>query len=211
MKDDDTEVQRRSLLQMAAGAALTSAGAANAATPAATAAATAATPAPDAAKGAATPRVLPPTGKAGDFDFLIGQWKINNRRLKTPGSNDWDVFEGEATCWSILGGVASIEELRIPARNFSGMGLRLLDVERRVWADFWVNSRSGVLVPPPTEGVFENGAGRFVSEDTEGSPPMQVLGLWDGITANACRWTQSLSYDGGKTWQGQWFMTWTRA
>ena len=144
-------------------------------------------------------------GKAGDFDLLIGHWKINNRRLKTPGSKDWDLFEGEASCWSILGGEASIEELRIPARNFSGMGLRLLDLdlERRVWADFWVNSRSGVLVPPPTKGVFETGAGRFVTEDPQGSPPLQVLGLWDGITSNACRWTQSLFYDGGKTWQGR--------
>lgn len=46
-------------------------------------------------------------------------------------------------------GIGSVEELRIPARNFSGMGLRLLDVERRLWADHWVNARSGVLTPPP--------------------------------------------------------------
>ncbi len=66
-------------------------------------------------------------GQPGEFDFLIGDWKIKNRRLKGP--NQWDEFEGESTCWSVLNGVGSIEELRIPARNFFGMGLRLLDRE----------------------------------------------------------------------------------
>jgi hypothetical protein len=28
-----------------------------------------------------------------------------------------------------------VEELRIPVRNFNGMGLRLLDVKKRVWVD----------------------------------------------------------------------------
>ena len=82
-----TEIQRRSLLQSAAGLALGQI-------------------ASDAA-AAAAPNQPPPPGKPGDFDFLSGNWKINHRRLKTPGTDDWDVFTGEATCWSILGGVGS--------------------------------------------------------------------------------------------------------
>lgn len=152
-----------------------------------------------------------PYGKPGDFDFLAGEWKILNRRLKTLGSDDWDVFEGEATCWTILGGVGSVEELCIPARNFSGMGLRLLDVEKRLWSDFWVNAKSGVLTTPGTTGVFVDGAGTFVADDMDGDKPMKVRGVWDRITPKSCRWHQALSYDDGKTWQGQWFMDWTRA
>jgi hypothetical protein len=34
----------------------------------------------------------------------------------------FDEFESEATAFSILGGLASVEELRMPARSFSGMG-----------------------------------------------------------------------------------------
>ena len=116
------------------------------------------------AASGATLSTEPTPGKAGDFDFLAGSWKISHRRLKTPGSKDWDVFQGEATCWTILGGVGSVEELRIPARNFSGLGLRLLDVEKRIWSDFWVNARSGVLTTPGTTGSFEKGVGTFVSE-----------------------------------------------
>jgi hypothetical protein len=149
-------------------------------------------------------------GKPGDFDFLAGEWKIQHRRLKTMGSDDWDVFEGEATCWTILGGVGSVEELRIPARNFSGMGLRLLDVEKRLWSDFWVNAKSGVLITPGTTGVFVDGAGTFVADDMDGDKPIKVRGVWDRITPTSCRWHQALSYDDGKTSQGQWFMDWTR-
>ena len=58
-------------------------------------------------------------GKPSDFDFLSGSWKIRNRQLK---DGAWDEFEGEATVHGLLAGVASVEELRIPARNFSGMG-----------------------------------------------------------------------------------------
>lgn len=75
-------------------------------------------------------------GKPGEFDFLNGEWKIHHQRLQNSENKEWDIFEDKATCWSILGGIASVEELRIPAHNFSGMGLRLLDVEAQQWSDF---------------------------------------------------------------------------
>ena len=36
---------------------------------------------------------------AGDFDFLIGQWRIHNRRLKERlvGADDWEEFEATLT------------------------------------------------------------------------------------------------------------------
>lgn len=151
-----------------------------------------------------------PYGKPGEFDFLAGEWKIRHRRLKSPGSDDWDEFDGEATCWTILGGGGSVEELRIPARNFSGMGLRLLDIEKREWSDFWVNAKSGVLTTPRTTGVFVDGAGTFVADDMDGDTPIKVRGVWDRITPTSCRWHQAISRDNGKTWQGNWFMDWTR-
>ena len=152
----------------------------------------------------------PTPGKPGDFNFLAGEWRIRHRRLPKPGA-EWDVFEGEASCWTILGGVGSVEELRIPARNFSGMGLRLLDVESRVWSDFWVNAKSGALTTPGQTGSFENGAGIFVSEEEEGGLVIKAAGIWDLITPSSCRWRQAVTRDGGKTWEQSWIMNWTRA
>lgn len=163
---------------------------------------------------AATPSRQVPEGKPGEFNFLAGEWKIKHRRLKTPGpaatTKEWDEFEGEATCFTILAGVGSVEELRIPSRGFAGMGLRLLDVENKVWNDFWVNAKSGVLTTPGQTGGFENGVGTFGADDMDGDKPIKVKGVWDKITPNSCRWWQAVSWDDGKTWEENWVMEWTR-
>jgi hypothetical protein len=178
------KVRRRAVLQSAAGLAVTLA-----ASPAVA--------------------VAPAGGKPGDFDFLTGEWKISHRRLKAPG--DWDVFEGEATCWSIIGGVGHVEELRIPARNFAGAGLRFLDLESGLWCDYWVNAKSGVLGAAGLTGGFENGVGMFTADDTDSDgKPVKYAGVWDQITGASHRWRQGVSKDGGATWDYSWLMEWKK-
>lgn len=152
----------------------------------------------------------PVSANPGDFDFLNGDWSIKNRRLVDAATQKWDEFPGEATCWSILSGTASIEELRIPAKEFYGMGMRLLDLEKRIWNDYWVNARNGKLNLPPQEGRFELGVGTFLASEVYDGKEILVRGVWDGITPDSCRWTQAVSYDQGVTWQPNWFMEWTR-
>jgi hypothetical protein len=149
-------------------------------------------------------------GKPGDFDFLAGYWTIKNRRRNRKGVDEWDEFDGEASCWTILDGVGSVEELRIPDRKFAGMGLRLLDVEKKIWHDHWVNAKSGVLATPGQTGVFEDGVGTFEADDLDGDKPIKVKGVWDRITESSCRWYQAASSDDGKTWEENWSMDWTR-
>lgn len=156
------------------------------------------------------PKRAYPAGKPGDFDFLSGHWKIAHRQLKPGSLDEWDSFDGEATCWSILDGAASVEELRIPARNFSGMGLRLLNKDKHVWTDFWVNAKSGSFLASGVEGYFEQGQGVFTAHEMEGENAILVRGLWDSISATRCRWQQASSRDGGLTWQTNWLMDWVR-
>ncbi len=145
----------------------------------------------------------------GDFSFLTGEWRIKNRRKKH-ADNQWDEFDGEATVWGFLDGVGSLEELRIPARDFAGMGLRLLDVENRVWNDFWVNAKSPVLTLPGLKGEFKDGVGTFVAREKDGEATVLVRGIWDQITPQSCRWYQSVSKDDGQTWEDNWIMHWQR-
>lgn len=184
-----SEKKRRVLLQAAAGLAVSSMGA-NAAS-------------------AATNDKDQPYGKVGDFNFLAGEWRIHHKHLKSPGV--WSEFNGEATCRTVLGGIGSIEELRNSPTEFRGMGVRLLDLERRVWVDFWVNAKTGVLAPPGLEGVFKNGEGIFEADDEDNGKPIKVRGVWDRITPKSCRWYQASSRDAGKTWQENWLMDWVRA
>ena len=148
------------------------------------------------------------TARAGDFDFLAGEWRIAHRRLKSPG--EWDTFDGEATCWTILGGNGSVEELRIPARDFHGMGLRLLEKDKGVWMDYWVNGRDCALATPGMPGGFRDGAGIFEVDEDDAGTPIKVRGVWDRITPSSCRWHQAVSRDGGATWEENWIMEWRR-
>lgn len=149
----------------------------------------------------------PTAGKPGDFGFLDGHWRIRHLKRRADG---WDRFEGEARCWTILGGVGHVEELLIPARDFSGLGLRLLDVAQGRWTDHWVNAKSGVLTLPGQTGSFEKGAGLFLSSYEDKGQTMQAMGIWDRISPGQCRWRQVHSADGGKTWAHDWVMHWRR-
>lgn len=149
-----------------------------------------------------------PQGNPGDFDFLTGEWRIHNR-FREGGT--WIEFGGEATVMSVMGGVGSVEDLRIPARNFFGMGLRLLDMTTRIWSDHFVNQRVGAVAVPGQQGGFADGVGTFISEDGEGDARTLYRGVWDRITPTSCRWFQGASRDGGATWDDSWFMDWTRA
>ncbi|RJG08519.1 hypothetical protein [Massilia cavernae] len=91
------------------------------------------------------------------------------------------------------------------------MGLRLLNVERKLWADYWVNSKSGIMGPSPSWGSLVDGAGTWDSDDVDGATPIVVRGVWDQITPDSCRWRQAVSQDDGATWQENWIMHWTRA
>lgn len=154
------------------------------------------------------PPATPPPGQAGDFAFLTGEWRIENWRRLADGS--WDAFPAEATVSAILGDGVSIEELRIPARDFAGMGLRLLDRERSVWSDHWVNARSGVVGVPGQEGGFQGGAGIFTSREEVDGKTMIYAGVWDRIAPDSCRWRQAWSDDGGASWNQVWIMHWHR-
>jgi hypothetical protein len=162
---------------------------------------------PTQASAQASTLPAPPRGNPGDFDFLTGEWRIHNRFRE---NGNWIEFAGEATVVPVMAGVGSVEDLRIPDRNFYGMGLRLLDVERGIWSDHFVNKRSGIVTVPGQTGGFIDGVGTFLSEDRDGDTVIWYRGVWDRITPTSCRWFQGTSRDLGATWDDSWFMDWTR-
>ena len=91
------------------------------------------------------------------------------------------------------------------------MGLRTLDMKEMVWSAYWMNAKWGVIGSEGVKGGFVRGDGVFLSDDVDGDTPIKVIGLWDQITGTSCRWRQGVSRDGGKTWEWNWIMDWTRA
>jgi hypothetical protein len=64
----------------------------------------------------------------------------------------------------------------------------------------------------PTIGAFDaqNGRGEFFDIEPYNGRTIFVRNVWSDITANSCRFEQSSSVDGGKTWEINWITTDTR-
>ena len=87
------------------------------------------------------------------------------------------------------------------------MTLRLYDPATKLWSIYWSDTKSYKLFPP-TIGKFENGFGEFFGDDVEGGKPVRVRFHWTG--GDSPRWEQSMSTDGGKSWELNWVMKFER-
>lgn len=150
------------------------------------------------------------TGKGvGDFDFLAGHWDIRHKRLKDGTKDVWQRFDSTASVHRVLSGMGSIEELRKADGSDRGMAVRVWLPEPEKWADHWTSASSGV-VSAPQFGNFIDGDGVFITEEEVDGVQWQYRGVWDRITSESCRWHRAVSNDGGKTWDWNWWMEWTR-
>ncbi len=63
---------------------------------------------------------------------------------------------------------------------------------------------------PAPKGEFIDGEGVFISDEELDGVKWLYRGVLDRITPTGCRWHQSSSNDGGKIWEWNWWMEWTR-
>jgi hypothetical protein len=61
-----------------------------------------------------------------------------------------------------------------------------------------------------TIGGFKDGRGEFFDTEPFNAKNILVRNVWPDITLNSCRFEQSFSPDGGKTWEVNWVATDTR-
>jgi hypothetical protein len=148
-----------------------------------------------------------------DFDFEIGTWKTQLKRLLHPlsGSNEWAEYTGTTTVRKVWDGRANLVELTAegPAGHFEGLNLRLYNPESHQWSLNFASSRGGTLTPP-TIGAFVDGRGEFYDQETYDGRAVFVRFLIIPVDADTIRFEQSFSDDGGKTWELNWVATDTR-
>jgi hypothetical protein len=144
------------------------------------------------------------------FDFLVGTWNSSHRRRKPFSTEPWHEFTGVTRCWSVFDGAGNVDEITFPSEGFSGMTMRLYDAAKDEWSLYWVNSRTGLALPPVVGRFGADGRGVFTGPDVYDGHPIQVVYEWSGITANSCRWQQAFSLDDGATWDTNWTMEFTR-
>jgi hypothetical protein len=149
---------------------------------------------------------------ARDFDFLIGSWKVRNRRLRERlrGSREWEEFDAEVVARPLAGRLGNEDVYRTRADGgFTGLTFRLFDASRSRWSIHWADSRRGIL-DPPVVGAFEGDVGVFEGEDTCDGRTVRVRFTWTRLGPCAARWEQAFSPDGGGKWETNWVMEFAR-
>jgi hypothetical protein len=157
----------------------------------------------------------PFTGGPNDFDWLQGKWMVRHRRLngRLVGSTDWQEFDGTSELWLTLGGHGTVDDnwLDIPSGAYRAVGIRAYDPTTKQWAIWWLDERSPRSIETPVFGGFQDGKGTFIAADTLNGKPILVRFRWHSITATTAQWDQAFSPDGGKTWEENWHMDFTKA
>jgi len=146
-----------------------------------------------------------------DFDFLAGRWHAHSRRLTRPldpAADAWEEFDSVHDGVLLPGGFGVADDFRIPARpEFIGLALQLHDPATGQWQAYWY--RNGVLTAS-LAGGFVDGVGVFEGPDTHEDRPIRTRYTWSRITPVSARWEQAYSDDGGRTWETNWVMAYSR-
>ena len=158
----------------------------------------------------ATVRVT--TGGAHDFDFILGRWRVHNRKLREvtdPDCAEWVEFDAISEAFAVLGGTIHLDRIHVAdppdGKPFEGLTLRMFDSADRSWSIWWASTRVPGRLDPPVAGRFADGVGVFGCTDVVAGWSVGVRFAWHADPV-APRWQQSLSYDDGLTWQVNWVM-----
>lgn len=148
-----------------------------------------------------------------DFDWEIGTWKTELRRLAKPlsGSQEWVEYTGTSVVSKVLDGRANLVELRVagPTGNIEGVSLRLYNPQAGQWSLHYAGVRNGTLTRP-VHGVFRNGRGEFYGQEDLDGKAILVRFVISDITPDSARFEQAYSDDGGRNWETNWIAVDTR-
>jgi hypothetical protein len=148
-----------------------------------------------------------------DFDFLFGRWTVENRRLRErlKGSQDWETFTGASVARPILGGIGNVDEITMQRESGVSIGftLRLFNPSSQQWSIYWASSVHPTL-DIPMIGTFNGGRGEFYSQEAHEGRAVFCRFIWSNTDTPAPQWEQALSADGGRTWETNWIMNFTR-
>lgn len=154
-----------------------------------------------------------------DFDFLVGDWRVENRRLlkRLQNCNEWEFFDATQKNRTLPAGIGNYDDFIAEdwRPEFVGLSLRLFNPQTDLWSIYWLDNRtaglseSGALLPPVV-GRFENGIGVFECDDELDGLPIRVRYTWSDIKPDSARWEQAMSLDNGKTWEMNWNMLFER-
>ena len=149
-----------------------------------------------------------------DFDFLLGSWKVLNRRLleRLKGSTECEEFPSTCHVRPILGGLGNMDEFTLERESGRVLAItvRLYDPISGEWSIYWAASPGPGRFDVPMVGRFVGTRGEFYSQEVFQDRHIFSRFLWTVQGPDACRWEQAYSTDGGRSWETNWTMEFTR-
>jgi hypothetical protein len=147
-----------------------------------------------------------------DFDFLIGTWDIANRRRSQDGG--WDEFAATGSIAQHVDGLVQVDHYDAPEfperEHVKAVTVRAFDETTAQWSIVWLSN----YAPPdlrPVVGAWDGDLGVFEQTiESEDGRPLGVRFDWKRLGPDRARWEQSLSLDGGASWDFNWSMAFTR-
>jgi hypothetical protein len=151
-----------------------------------------------------------------DFDWMVGSWKADLKRLVNPltGSTTWVEYEGTQTTTTILNGKAVMDEFVVDSAatktKVEALTIRLYNPANQTWSIYWANAKNGEFSMPATVGRWTNGRGEFYDHEQLNGRWILVRYVWSNVTPTSAHFEQAFSEDGGKTWEVNWISNITR-
>lgn len=127
-------------------------------------------------------------------------------------NTEWVEFDGTCACQPLMGGTSNVDDnvLNLPEGSYRAVTLRAFDAKMKTWAIWWLDGRNPHSIDVPVQGAFVNGVGTFLADDTLRGKPIKVRFQWSKITRISAQWEQAFSPDGGRTWEVNWTMQFSR-
>jgi hypothetical protein len=155
-----------------------------------------------------------PRDGSRDFDFLLGSWTVRNRRLvqRLKGSTEWERFPSTCHARPVLGGLGNMDEFTLErgSGRVLAITVRLYDPISGEWSIYWAASPGRGRFDVPMVGRFEGPCGEFYSQEVFEDRHIFNRFIWTVDGPDACRWEQAYSTDGGRSWETNWIMEFTR-
>lgn len=154
-----------------------------------------------------------------DFDFLLGQWDVENSRLtrRLQECQEWETFSATQSNQALPAGIGNYDDFIAAAwrPGFVGLSLRLFNPQTQCWSIYWLDNHSGGLqtdglLQPPVVGKFTHGVGIFEGDDMLDGRPIRVRYTWRGVDTATPSWEQAMSADAGVHWEVNWHMRFRR-
>lgn len=149
-----------------------------------------------------------------DFDFIIGTWQVQHRRLnrRLCACDAWTEFTGTTETRRVLGGFGNLEDnyLALPDGAYHAIAFRSYDPATQQWSIWWLDGRFPHRLDPPVVGAFLGPIGTFYADDQLDGRPIRVRFIWNATNPERPLWEQAFSDDGGRQWETNWSMSFSR-